>query len=126
MRSPEIAAVIQPFETGSPDMRQCERRSDPRWPYAVTQLVAFHEEGQSPTKGMFRPVRCQDISLGGISFYLPNPPPLRYCTVILGRPPGLIFVRARVAHFEATGASLREWKIGCQFIEKVATAESPG
>ena len=126
MRSPEIAAIIQPFETGAPAVGRPERRNDPRWPYAVTQLVAFHEEDQQPTKEMFQPVRCHDISLGGISFFLSGPPPLKHCTVILGRPPSLIFVRARITHYEAQGASLREWKIGCQFIEKVESTPARG
>lgn len=119
MGSPEIATIIHPFEKGQPAVRQPERRSDARWPYPVTQLVAFHEDDQQVTKEMLQAVRCHDISLGGLSFFLAKPPPQKYCTVVLGRPPSLIFVKARVAHFEATGASLREWIIGCQFIEKV-------
>ena len=117
MRSPEIARIVQSVENGTPAGRQPEMRRDPRWPYGVTQLVAFHEEDQRPTKEMLQAVRCYDISLGGISFYFAGPPPQRHCTMVLGRPPNLIFVKARVAHCEAQGSS-PEWKIGCQFIEK--------
>jgi hypothetical protein len=114
-----IAKIIHPFEAGRPDLRPDEQRRDPRWSYPVTQSVAFHEEGDTVTKEMLQAVRCHDISLGGMSFFVSTPPPFRHCTVVLGRPPVLIFVRARVIHYEATGKSLREWKIGCQFLEKV-------
>jgi hypothetical protein len=119
MHRPEIATIIHPYESGRPDAREPERRYDPRWSYPVIQLVAFHKEDQQATKEMLQAVRCQDISLGGISFFLSGPPPFSFCTLVLGRPPGLIFVRARVAHFASTGGSGREWKIGCQFIGKV-------
>jgi hypothetical protein len=119
MRSAEIARIIHPFEIGQPAIRQPEQRRDPRWSYAVTQLVAFHEEDQQPTKEMLQAVRCRNISLGGISFFLPGPPPSQHCTFVLGRPPGLMFVRARVAHSEPREASSQEWLVGCQFIEKV-------
>jgi len=92
----------------------------------VTQLVAFHEEDQSVTKEMLQAVRCHDISLSGISFFLTSPPPLKYCTLVLGRPPYLIFVKAWVVHYEPQSATLREWKIGCQFIEKVESLLSGG
>ena len=116
MLSPEIATIIHAVENGKPAARQPEQRRDPRWRYPVTQLVAFHEENQLPTKEMLQAVQCHDISLGGISFFLSGAPSHKHCTVVLGRSPNLIFVTARVIHSEAQGASFREWKIGCQFI----------
>ena len=126
MRNSDIARIIRPFENRRPAVHSPEQRRNPRWPYPVIQLVAFHDEDQQPTKKMLRAVRCHDISLSGISFFLSSPPPLKHCTVVLGRQPKMIFVRARVVHYEAQGASLREWKIGCQFIEKVESFLSGG
>jgi hypothetical protein len=126
MRCPEIATIIHSVENGPPAApRQPELRRDPRWPYAVTQMVAFHEEDQPPTKEMLQAVRCHDISLRGISFYFSSPPPQTHCTIVLGRPPNLIFVKGRVIHCEALGSS-SEWKIGCQFIEKAESMLDPG
>ncbi len=113
----DIAAIIQSVQNGTPDGRQPEKRHDPRWPYRVTQLVAFHAEYEPPTKEMLQAVRCHDISLGGISFYFAGPPPQKHCTMVLGHPPNLIFVRARVVHCQAPHSS-EDWVIGCQFIEK--------
>ena len=91
----------------------------------MTQLVAFHAENQPATKEMLQPVECHDISLGGISFFMSSSPPSEYCTVILGRPPALIFVRARVTHSEKEN-ELRRWKIGCKFIDKVDSLVAQG
>ncbi|MGO9110839.1 MAG: PilZ domain-containing protein [Thermoguttaceae bacterium] len=118
MLAPQIATIVHAVANGKAAARQPEHRRDPRWPYPVTQLVAFHEEDQLPTKEMLQAVQCYDISLGGISFFLSSPPPQEHCTVVLGRAPNWIFVRAKVAHCEATGTASCEWKIGCQFIEK--------
>lgn len=119
MRSPQIATIIHPYENGEPAEHEPERRSDPRWPYTVVQLVAFHEIDQQPTKEMLQAVQCHDISMGGMSFYLAHPPSAKYFTVLLGRPPDLIPVKARVVHTKLLGAPSREWKIGGQFLEKL-------
>jgi hypothetical protein len=119
--SPEIARIIHPFEQGEPTRRTPERRCDPRWSYPVTQLIAFHDEHQLPTKEMLQPVRCGDISMGGISFFVSEAPTKEHCTLVLGRAPRLIFVKARVVHVERPEAPQSEWRIGCQFIAKVGS-----
>ena len=118
MHSAEIARIIHPYENGKAAAREPERRSDPRWTYPVTQLVAFHEEGQRPTKEMLQAVQCRDISASGISFFLASPPPTKHCTVLLGRPPDLICVTARIVNCEVHGTAQREWRVGCQFLGK--------
>ncbi len=115
----EIARIIQPLEHGPPMPRGHERRRDARWPYRVTQMVAFHDESEKPTKEMLRPVRCHDISLSGISYFLAGAPPCQHCTLILGRPPGLIFVEARIVHSEPAEGSPGEWIVGCEFVAKL-------
>jgi hypothetical protein len=117
--SPEIARIIQPCDQGPPEVRKYERRRDQRYPYRVTQMVAFHDEAASPTKDLLQPVRCHDISLSGISFFLAGPPKCEHCTLLLGRPPRLLFVKARVVHSEPTEDSPDTWIIGCEFVEKM-------
>ena len=75
---------------------------------------------------MLQAVRCHDIWMGGISFYLSSPPPSEYCTIILGRPPALIFVTAKVTHSEQANDALHKWKIGCEFIDKVESLVAQG
>ena len=100
-------------------VQQEERRSEVRRAYPVTQVVAFHDESETPTKEMFRPVLCQDISPSGISFYLSGPPAADHCTIVLGRKPMLIFVKAKVVHYGPYLGPKREWVIGCEFLGKV-------
>jgi hypothetical protein len=119
MARSEIAKIIHPFQDVQADVSEDERRVDPRWSYPVIQLVAFHGEDDPVTKEMLQAVRCNDISLGGISFFLPSPPASKHCTLVLGRAPRLMFIRAMVVHCQATGASLPEWIVGCQFLQKV-------
>ena len=96
-----------------------ERRGDNRWPYAVRQLVAFHEESETPSKDMFHPVRCRDISLTGISFYYGGPPASDYCSIVLGRGPlRVIYVKAQVIHYGPYAGESEEWVIGCRFLHK--------
>ena len=118
--STEISLIIRPYEQGPLLPRQSERRREPRYPYRVTQLAAFHEASQKATKEMFQPVRCHDISLGGISFFLAGPPKTEHCTLVLGRPPALIYVRAQILHSEPTEDSPDTWIIGCQFVERLS------
>ena len=75
--------------------RQTERRVEVRRLYSVTQLVAFHDEARTPTKEMFLPLLCQDISTSGISFYHAGP------------------------HYGPYLGPNQEWIIGCQFLSKV-------
>jgi hypothetical protein len=83
------------------------------------QLVAFHDVQAAPTKEMLQSVRCHDISLGGIAFYIVGPPTAEYCTLVLGRPPELIFVEAHVVHSEPMEESPGTWIIGCEFVRKL-------
>jgi hypothetical protein len=117
--NPDINLIIQPLEHGPPMPRDHEKRRDKRWPYRVMQFVAFHDVHEQPSKLMLQSVRCHDISLGGISFYLDAPPPRQNCTIILGRSPELIYVRARVVHSEKSEVSRGEWVVGCEFVTKL-------
>ena len=100
-------------------VQQEERRFEVRRAYPVNQLVAFHDESETPTKEMFRPVLCQDITPSGISFYFPGPPAADHCTIVLGRKPMLIFVKAKVVHYGPYLGPNQEWVIGCEFLSKV-------
>ena len=108
----EIVEVLQ-TETGQ------DRRAEVRLAYPVSQFVAFHDEWQIPTTEMSHLVLCHDISTTGISFYQPSPPPFDHCTLALGRPPRLTFVKAKVVHYAPFASPNQDWVIGCVFINKV-------
>ena len=118
-KNPDIARIIQPLEHGPPMPRDHERRREKRWPYRVMQMAAFHDVHEQPSKLALQSVRCHDISLAGISFYIAGPPPRQNCTILLGRPPELIYVQARIVHSEAVEESPGEWVVGCEFVTKL-------
>jgi hypothetical protein len=97
-----------------------ERRSKQRRPYPVKQLVAFHEESEVPTQEMFQEVLCRDLSTWGISFYFAGPPSASHCTIALGRASRLLYVAAKVIHYEPYAGPNHEWVIGCQFLNRVS------
>ncbi len=110
----KVGEVLPGDETG----RQEERRCEVRRLYPVIQLVAFHDDFQTPTKKMFQSVLCRDISTRGISFYYPGPAPAGHCTIALGRKPDIVLVKARVVQNSPHSGPNREWVIRCAFVSK--------
>ena len=98
--------------------RGAERRKSKRRPYVATHLVAFHAEGQNPAQNMFQAVRCREISTSGVSFLCEGPPPFDYCTLMLGRHPRQIRVKAWVVHCLPFAGPDEQWIIGCNFLDK--------
>ena len=118
--NPEVARIVLPLEHGPLMPRGYERRRDSRWPHGVTQMAAFHDVHEQPSKLQGSFIRCHDISLAGISFYLAGSLPRQNCTILLGRPPELIYVQAKI-HSEAVEESPGEWVVGCEFVTKLDT-----
>jgi hypothetical protein len=119
----ELEELNQVLERMQPEAGPKDARRGKRYPYAVVQFVAFHDEAETPTRAMFRRVRCRDLSMAGASFFLPNPPAADHCTVALGKPPAMLYVSARVMHSgPCAHARNQQWLIGCQFLRKVTIA----
>ncbi len=97
-----------------------ELRSSPREEYGVTQAIAPVIYGMLPHRKQFVDVECGDLSAGGFSYYLDEPPPYDTLVLRLGPPGSDTFVSARVAHLrevEHDGETVQ--LVGCQFIGKV-------
>jgi hypothetical protein len=99
-----------------------ERRRSQRRTYVATHLVAFHQESQSPAENTFQAVRCREISTSGVSFLCDGPPPFDHCTMMLGRHPQLIRVRARVIHCFPFAGPNDQWIVGCNFLDTQSDA----
>jgi hypothetical protein len=54
--------------------RGAEERRALRESFDGAQLIAPYDEGQAPNPNDFREVRCQDLSLNGISYFDSQPP----------------------------------------------------
>jgi hypothetical protein len=111
----EEADAAQPFQR-LPTQSGKERRSSPRRDYPYYQRIAPCHDGAIPRPADFFDVVCRDISAGGFSFLLDEPPGFTDLVVALGRPPHLTHFVAqvrRVIQTEAEGR--RQFLVGCQF-----------
>jgi hypothetical protein len=95
-------------------------RSSPRRTYQYRQLIAPLIGDRLPARNRFFEAVCEDISAGGISFYLDTPPDFKRVVVGLGQAPQLTFFTAtiaRVAETEFEGR--RQFLVGCRFTGRI-------
>jgi hypothetical protein len=65
-------------------------------------------------------VECNDISQGGISFFLKRPPGCEHFAVALGQRPRITVLIGRVAYArEVDHDGDRMYLVGCQFINRL-------
>lgn len=114
------AEAVSPFQSvGQPGWGN-EMRSSPRRFYQYRQLIAPLIGDRLPARNRFFEVICEDISAGGISFYLDTPPDFKRVVVGLGQPPRLSLFTAeivRVAQNEIDGR--RQFLVGCRFTGRI-------
>ena len=103
----------EPAESSRRSGAGIERRQHLRRPYPFMQMVAPLFNGKMPGKDDFRPVRCHEISRGGISFLSPTPPPTDTYVIELGSPPRLSYLVAMVVHATRLPGG---YLVGCQFV----------
>ncbi|MGQ9575755.1 MAG: GAF domain-containing protein [Thermoguttaceae bacterium] len=97
-----------------------ELRSSPRRAFKYYQMIAPMFGGVLPKRKKFFEVECEDISAGGIAFYMNRPPDFDTLVVALGRPPAESYLTARVvrvAKKERDGQRL--YLVGCRFTGRV-------
>jgi hypothetical protein len=110
---------FQPVEAKAPkeELRSSQRRS-----YQYLQLIAPIRQGGMPTRADFFQSPCEDISAGGISFYLASAPDFEDVVVALGKPPFLTYFIAHVARtLKKTVDGRAVYLVGCRFTGRVPT-----
>jgi hypothetical protein len=71
----------------------------------------------------FFPVECRDLSVGGVAFYLADPPPFENLIVALGTTKHRKHYRARVMRVQTLEEGGRKRiVVGCRFTERVSIA----
>lgn len=116
----EILDKIAQRTFGPGDVAIEERRRHTRFAFHATQQVAPYVHGKIPPATAFRPVDCHDISCGGLSYYL-NQPPLVNDIVLA------LTIRGEVkylsAHIVRTTATLTtdglKYLVGCRFVGRL-------
>ncbi|HUY89465.1 MAG TPA: GGDEF domain-containing protein [Pirellulales bacterium] len=102
--------------TGAP----IDRRGQPRRPFPTNQFIAPYLNGQIPTRDMFQQVLCHDISSGGFSFLLPQPPRFDSIIVALGMPPNVTYLTGRIVHTSASSPNGQSmYLVGCRFMGRI-------
>jgi PAS domain S-box-containing protein len=109
----------QPFEQlGSP--RGVEMRSSPRRVFQHQQWIGPMIGTRLPQRDDFFEVVCEDISAGGISFLMDQPPRFQRMIVALGKPPALTYFTASVARVvEKTIDGQKRHLVGCRFTGRI-------
>jgi hypothetical protein len=97
-----------------------ERRGRLRQNYPTVQMIAPYINGALPERDAFRPVQCQDLSTGGFSFYLSEPPQYDRLVVALSNPSQTIFLTAAIVHYSPVAESDEPlYLCGCRFLGRI-------
>ena len=97
-----------------------EMRSSPRKKYRFNQRIGPMHGGLLPTTDEYFNVECNDISKGGISFYLKRPPGCEQFAVVLGQKPKVTILVAKVVNTkEVEHDDQQMYLVGCQFIDRL-------
>jgi hypothetical protein len=104
----------------SPEKSYEEMRSSPRKKYRFNQRIGPMHGGLLPTTDEYFNVECNDISKGGISFYLKRPPGCEQFAVVLGQKPKVTILAAKVVNTkEVEHDDQQMYLVGCQFIDRL-------
>ena len=79
--------------------RISDRRDKRRQPFAAFQRIAVRRGERVPDESEFVPVRCNDLTRNGFSFFLPTQPDFHSLVAAFGNPSEVIYVAAEVSHY---------------------------
>jgi hypothetical protein len=97
-----------------------ERRGRDRKNFPTVQMIAPYANGQLPTRDQFRPVRCQDLSTGGMAFFFEKVPDFEHLVVALSSNSQVIHLTAVVAHCKSVEVADETLVlVGCRFLGRV-------
>lgn len=106
--------------TDALDPQKMERRTSDRYAYPTIQMAAPSWNAVALGESAFRPVRCYDISRGGISFVWPTQPDFVEVVVRLSDGPGSVCLKARVLRCIPLADPHDGFLVCCHFIERFA------
>lgn len=110
------AFPFQPVRGNAP----VEQRVSLRRQYQYVQKIAPKIGDQLPRREDFFAVQCNDISAGGISFFLDQPPDFRELVVSLGKEPALSHFTARVVRVAGVDDDRKKvYLVGCRFTGRI-------
>ncbi len=94
-------------------------RSSPQRTFPYRQRVAKFEPGRAPETLDFTEVQFEDISAGGVSFFLNSRPEFEKVVLALGAAPNLHYIAAQITSVgDLSRDGARLFKIGCRFLDR--------
>jgi hypothetical protein len=104
----------------SPEQSFEAMRSSPRKKYQFNQRIGPMHGGLLPKTDDYFNVECNDISMGGISFYLKRPPGCEQFAIVLGQKPKITILAAKVVNTKEVEHDHRKmYLVGCQFVDRL-------
>jgi hypothetical protein len=104
-----------------PGPTPADKRRSPRRKFRCRQWIAPQPGADLPRASDFCPVECRDLSVGGVAFYLAEPPPFEELIVALGTAKHLKHYRARVMRVQTLiEGGRKRIVVGCRFTERVS------
>ena len=119
-RAAEKSASKAAPAAGSTAPNGIDKRSSPRRGYTYFQRIAPILGNRFPDNGQFVKVACCDISAGGLSYLVEEPPVYDELVISLGTPPNDRKILARIVRTavrDVNGQPMHQ--VGCQFIGRV-------
>jgi PilZ domain len=105
---------------GPGDIAFEERRRHARSAFNATQRVAPYTNGQVPPLTAFRSVECHDLSCGGLSYFLNQPPLAKEVVLALTIRGEVKFFSARIVRTVGTlTPDGLKFLVGCQFVGRL-------
>lgn len=103
--------------------QKIERRASPRRKYPYVQWVAPLRSGCLPPLSFFEPIRCLDISTGGIAYASPSLPKHQKIVIVLGPKGGTMrYLTAAIVRIVPRGEfGSGDFLIGCRFTGRIQT-----
>jgi len=98
------------------EQREIEQRRAVRESFDGIQSIAPYGDGQPPDPADFRQVRCQDLSVNGVSYFDDEPPTFNRFLMVLGSNPAVCMIGEVIRYTKVAGVDGPEFVIGCKFV----------
>jgi hypothetical protein len=116
-----VADAVERAIAGLPKAGTNERRGAKRFQFPVVQCMAQYDRTGLPSRARFQPIRCQDISKSGLSFFWPRIPDFEYIVIGLDTGEACIHLSARVTSVHRAPDQPGQLLVGCQFTGRINT-----
>ena len=107
-------------QMSSSQPKSTDMRATPRSKYKYSQRIAPLHSKILPRVDDYLEVECNDISCGGISFFLRRPPGCEHFAVALGQKSMTTLLIAQVVYIKEVNHNNQQmYLVGCKFVDRI-------